>query len=112
MQNDIWSEVGIFLNGLRCSNVRRESYIQFPELIEAEERKKVKKKGFQLSLNSLEAEQRTCVEDYLESLRHLAFMAEEQAYCQGYADCIQLLSGLGALKETPDIKKLIKKIKN
>ena len=29
------------------------------------------------------------------------FTAEEQAYCQGYADCIQLLARLGVLKNSP-----------
>ena len=31
----------------------------------------------------------------MEKLKHLAFVEEEQAYCQGYVDCIQLLAGLG-----------------
>ncbi len=36
MQNKVWSEIGTFLNGLRCGKVKRESYIQLPELAEAE----------------------------------------------------------------------------
>ena len=47
-----------------------------------------------------------------EALQHLAFMAEEQAYCQGYVDCIQLLAGIGMLKENPEIEKIVEKLKN
>ena len=40
MRNEVWSEIGTFLNGLRCGNVKRESYIQLSEVAEAEEQKK------------------------------------------------------------------------
>ena len=108
MQNEVWSEIGTFLNGLRCGNVKRESYIQLPELAEADEQKKVAQETFQMELDLMEAGKRECVE----TLKHLSFVAEEQAYCQGYVDCIQLLAGLGMLKSSPDIKKLVERIKN
>ena len=50
----------------------------------------------------MEIKQRDCVENYMEILEHLAFAEKEQAYCQGYIDCIQLLAGLGMFKELPD----------
>jgi hypothetical protein len=34
-----------------------------------------------------------------------------RAYCQGYVDCIQLLAGLGILKQSPDIEKIINGMK-
>lgn len=111
MQNEVWSEIGTFLNGLQCGNVKRESYIQLPELAEAEKQKKAAQETFRMELDSMEAGQRECVENYMEALKHLAFTAEEQAYCQGYIDCIQLLAGLGVLKSSPDIKELVEKIR-
>ena len=36
MQNEIWDQIGNFLNSLRCENVERKSYIRFSELREAE----------------------------------------------------------------------------
>lgn len=56
--------------------------------------------------------QRDCVQYYLETVKHLAFISEEQAYCQGYVDCVQLLAGLGMLRDFPDIKELVEKIQN
>ena len=34
MQNEVWSEIGAFLNDLRCGNVNRKTYLHFPELEE------------------------------------------------------------------------------
>jgi hypothetical protein len=110
MRNEIWSEIGAFLNGLRCGNVKRESYVQIPELEEAEKQKKKAQETFRAKLESMKSEQRECVENYMEILMHFAFVSEEQAYCQGYVDCIQLLAGLGVLKEVPNIQELVKKI--
>lgn len=90
MRNEIWSEIGAFLNGLRCGNVKRESYVQIPELEEAEKQKKKAQETFRAKLESMKSEQRECVENYMEILMHFAFVSEEQAYCQGYVDCIQL----------------------
>ena len=111
MRNEVWSEIGTFLNGLRCGNVKRESYIQLSEVAEAEEQKKEAQKIFLKAMDSMETSKRKSIEDYMEKLKHLAFVEEEQAYCQGYVDCIQLLAGLGVLIDSPDIKKLLEKIK-
>lgn len=46
MRNEVWSEIGTFLNGLRCGNVKRESYIQLSEVAEAEEQKKRRRRFF------------------------------------------------------------------
>lgn len=112
MQNEIWDQIGFFLNSLRCENVERESYIYFSELKEAEKVKIEAQKKYEIEVNKMDAEQSRNVEDYVEALRHLAFMVEEQAYCQGYVDCIQLLAGVGLLKENPEIKKIVEKLKN
>ena len=47
----------------------------------------------------------------MEALQHQAFITEEQAYCQGYVDCIQLLAGVGLLENNPGIEKIVEKLK-
>lgn len=111
MQNEVWSEIGMFLNSLRCENVNRRSYIKFPELKEMEELKKEVYEEFEMEMDMLEMEQRQVIDNYIEILQHRAFIAEEQAYCQGYVDCVQLLAGLGMLEKNPDIEKLVEKIR-
>lgn len=111
MQNEVWSEIGMFLNSVRCENVNRSSYIHFPEAKEAEQIKKAAYEKLVMRMDRLDTDQRQAIENYIEVLQHRAFVAEEQAYCQGYIDCIQLLAGLGILKKNPDIEKLIEIIK-
>ena len=111
MQNEVWSEIGIFLNTLRCENIRRKSYVQFPEMEDAEEQQKKAKKNFETVKRNLSDTQKELVENYIETLQHRAFISEEQAYCQGYVDCIQLLAGLGLLLKNPEIERLACEIK-
>lgn len=111
MQNEVWEQIGNFLNSLRCENVERKSYIQFSELNEADKLKKEAQKKYETAVGKLQTDQRNNIEEYVETLQHKAFMAEEQAYCQGYVDCIQLLAGMGMLEKNPEIEKIIEKIK-
>ena len=111
MRNEVWSEIGAFLNNLRCGDVERKTYLHFPELDEAERLRKAEKVNFDAELKKLDARQRKQIEAYLEAVQHQAFMEEERAYCQGYVDCIQLLAGLGMLNANPDIDQVIAKMK-
>lgn len=111
MQNEVWEQVGNFLNSLRCENVGRKSYIQFSELKEADKLKKETQEQYVIVVNKLQTDQRKSIEAYVEALQHQAFITEEQAYCQGYVDCIQLLAGVGLLENNPEIEKIVEKLK-
>lgn len=111
MQNEVWEQVGNFLNSLRCENVGRKSYIQFSELKEADKLKKEAQEQYVIVVNKLQTDQRKSIEAYVEALQHQAFITEEQAYCQGYVDCIQLLAGVGLLENNPEIEKIVEKLK-
>jgi len=111
MQNEVWEQVGNFLNGLRCENVGRKSYVQFSELKEADKLKKEAQEQYVIVVNKLQTDQRKSSETYVEALKHQAFITEEQAYCQGYVDCIQLLAGVGLLENNPEIEKIVEKLK-
>lgn len=91
--------------------MERKSYIQFSELREADKLKKEAQKKYVTVVDKLQADQRKNIEVYVEALQHKAFMAEGQAYCQGYVDCIQLLAGVGLLEKNPEVEKIIEKIK-
>ena len=111
MQNEVWEQVGNFLNGLRCENVGRKSYVQFSELKEADKLKKEAQEQYVIVVNKLQTDQRKSIEAYVEALKHQAFITEEQAYCQDYVDCIQLLAGVGLLENNPEIEKIVEKLK-
>ena len=82
MENDIWNEISSFLNQLRCENINRESYIYFQELANIQLKKKMEKEKVNKLLD------------------------------QGYVDCIQLLAGLGLLKKSMDMEKIISEMKS
>ena len=52
------------------------------------------------------------LKQYGEILEEEAFVSEQRAYCQGYVDCIQLLAGLGLLKKSTDMEKIISEMKS
>ena len=111
MKNDIWDEISSFLNGLRCEKINRESYIYFQELANIQLKKKMKKENVIKIINHMNAEDKRKFKQYEEILEEEAFTSELRAYCQGYVDCIQLLAGLGILKQSPDIEKIINGMK-
>lgn len=102
MKNDIWDEISSFLNGLRCEKINRKSYIQFQEFKDIQLKKKMKKENVIKIINHMNAEDKRKFKQYEEILEEEAFTSELRAYCQGYVDCIQLLAGLGILKQSPD----------
>ena len=112
MKNDIWDEISSFLNGLRCEKINRKSYIQFQEFKDIQLKKKMEKEKVNKLLNHINNEDREKLKQYGEILEEEAFVSEQRAYCQGYVDCIQLLAGLGLLKKSTDMEKIISEMKS
>lgn len=112
MENDIWNEISSFLNQLRCENINRESYIYFQELANIQLKKKMEKEKVNKLLDHISNEDREKLKQYREILEEEAFVSEQRAYCQGYVDCIQLLAGLGLLKKSTDMEKIISEMKS
>ena len=101
-----------FLNQLRCENINRESYIYFQELANIQLKKKMEKEKVNKLLDHISNEDREKLKQYGEILEEEAFVSEQRAYCQGYVDCIQLLAGLGLLKKSTDMEKIISEMKS
>ena len=101
-----------FLNQLRCENINRESYIYFQELANIQLKKKMEKEKVNKLLDHISYEDREKLKQYGEILEEEAFVSEQRAYCQGYVDCIQLLAGLGLLKKSTDMEKIISEMKS
>ena len=112
MENDIWNEISSFLNQLRCENITRESYIYFQELANIQLKKKMEKEKVNKLLDHISNEDREKLKQYGEILEEEVFVSEQRAYCQGYVDCIQLLAGLGLLKKSTDMEKIISEMKS
>ena len=105
MENDIWNEISSFLNQLRCENINRESYIYFQELANIQLKKKMEKEKVNKLLDHISYEDREKLKQYGEILEEEAFVSEQRAYCQ-------LLAGLGLLKKSTDMEKIISEMKS
>lgn len=110
MQNEVWNEIGMFLNQLRCENINRISCVHLPEAEEAEQIKRRTQKEYERVRSKMGEQQKLLIENYVDALQQRAFVSEKQAYCQGYVDCIQLLAGMGMLPCNPEIKEFINTI--
>ena len=49
-------------------------------------------------LKQMQERERGIIQEWLEQLENNASIEAQQAYCQGYVDCILLLSGMGLLR--------------
>ena len=106
MQNKVWEQVGCFLNKLRCENVTRDTAVEVP--------------GYRDTQQELEEMRETCEEivrslhetllEWMAKLEDMNSMEGQKAYCQGYVDCILLLSGLGLFRQEISPEELIKQI--
>lgn len=88
------------------------NHIYFQELANIQLKKKMEKEKVNKLLDHISYEDREKLKQYGEILEEEAFVSEQRAYCQGYVDCIQLLAGLGLLKKSTDMEKIISEMKS
>ena len=86
--------------------------MKFQELANIQLKKKMEKEKVNKLLDHISNEDREKLKQYGEILEEEAFVSEQRAYCQGYVDCIQLLAGLGLLKKSTDMEKIISEMKS
>lgn len=110
MENQIWEKMAIFLKELRCEDIRRSSIIHLDSCQNEKEYLKELKKVYDKEIADLSEKQKDCIAEYMEQLQVVSFEEQQQAYCQGIIDCIQMLFGLGILEEDKKITQVIEKL--
>lgn len=111
MQNRIWEPVGQFLNQLRCEDVTRDTAVKVPEYKETlEEMERIREKG-EAVMQQLPQEQRQLLLEWMAKLEDMNSLEGQKAYCQGYVDCILLLSGMGLLRQDLSTEEFMKWIR-
>lgn len=111
MQNKIWERVGQFLNRLRCENVTRDTAIEVPGYRETQDEMEGLREKCEAMLQQLPQEQRQLLLEWMEKLEDMNSLEGQRAYCQGYVDCILMLSGMGLLRQDLSPEELMKRIK-
>ena len=98
MENQIWEKVALFLKELRCEDIKRSSIIHLDSCRNEKEYLKELKKVYDKEIVNLPKEQKKNIFDYMEQLQVVSFEEQQEAYCQGIMDCVQILVGLGLLE--------------
>ena len=111
MQNKIWEQVGQFLNRLRCENVARNTAVDVPGYKETQEKMERLREKCETAVQQLPQEQRQLLLEWMVKLEDMNSLEGQKAYCQGYVDCILLLSGMGLLRPDLSTEELMKWIR-
>lgn len=111
MQNKIWEQVGQFLNRLRCENVTRDTAVEVPGYkYTQDELERLREKSGTV-IRQLPQEEQQMILDWMAKLEDMNSLEGQKAYCQGYVDCILLLSGMGLLRQDLSMEELMKWIR-
>ena len=99
MQNEIWEQVGQFLNRLRCENVTRNTTVEVPGYKEMQDELEKLREKSETLIQKLPQEENQILMEWMAKLEDMNSLEGQKVYCQGYVDCILLLSGMGLLRQ-------------
>lgn len=111
MSNEVWERVVEFLVDLRCSDMQRKSLVHLDSCNIEKEKLNALKAEYAKTCSSISLEKQKAIEEYVVQLRQVSFEEQQEAYCQGIVDTIQILSGLQLLPINENIHKLIEKLR-
>ena len=97
MENEVLKQVLDFLKELRCTNMQRESLVRLESCNTEKKLLQEMKIGYYEVVNQCNKEQRMIMEQYVEQLKAVSFEEQQEAYCQGLVDAVQILAGLHLL---------------
>lgn len=110
MNNEMLEKVLQFLNQLKGENRSRKSTVQITGLKEQESETEQLWQECYSYIEKLPIQERQAIEKWIEKKEDCYSLQEQNAYCQGYVDCILLLAGLGLLKLEVSIDKFIEQM--
>lgn len=111
MSNEVWERVAEFLVDLRCSDMQRESLVHLENYSIEKEMLNALKAEYAKICSSISLEKQKAIEKYVEQLQQVSFEEQQEAYCQGVVDTLQILSGLQLLPINENIQNLIEKLR-
>ena len=108
--NEVFEKLSEVFEELRSEAGEREYSIQTEEAKKADKELKKENREYEKFLSELSAEQRNFLENYMDSVDHAHFQEQQRAYYQGIVDAVQILAGLGIVKESVKVKELLNTI--
>lgn len=110
MENQVWEKVILFLKELRCEDIKRKSIIHLDSCQREKKDLEMFRKMWEREEKNLSETQQKTISNYIEQMQAVSFEEQQEAYCQGIIDCIQMLSGLGLLQTDGKIRHAVEKI--
>lgn len=96
------------MNRLRCENVTRDTAVEMPGYRETQEEMEALREKCEAVVRQLPQEQWQLLVDWMAKLEDMNSLEGQKAYCQGYVDCILLLSGMGLLRQDLSTEEFMK----
>ena len=81
MQNEIWGQVGQFLNRLRCENATRNTAVEVPGYRENQDEMEELREKCELMIQKLSKEQRQLILEWMAKLEDMNSLEGQRAYC-------------------------------
>lgn len=110
MQNKVWEQVCEFLNALRCENFSRNTSVEVMGYKDTQQELEKMHERCEDMLRDLPEEIQQMLLEWMAKLEDMSSLETQKAYCQGYVDCILLLSGLGLFRQEISVEELMKQI--
>ena len=105
----IWKIIWCF-EELRSDAGEREYSIQTEEAKKADKELKKKTGNMKNSYLTFLQSREIFLENYMDIVDHAHFQEQQRAYYQGIVDAVQILAGLGIVKESVKVKELLNTI--
>lgn len=111
MQNEIWERVIDFLNKLRCENLSRDTAVKIPRYEDIQRELETLREKCEIMIKQFTGEEGQILFKWMEKAEEMISLEGQKAYCQGYVDCILLLSGFDLFRLDISLEELMEKIK-
>ena len=110
MENEIWEQIGQFLNKLRCENITSDTAVDVPGYNDMQNETEQLREKCETIVQHLHQEDQQIILEWMSKLEGMNSLEGQKAYCQGYIDCILLLSGMKLLRQDLYPKVILKRI--
>ena len=107
MEKLVWCKVKQFLEELRCEDIDRESKVVTCEFEAAKKKVSDLSTFYERCLAGLQKEEQKIIQDYAAAWKEASFEECQQAYLQGFMDCILALCGAGVLRPQKDLETML-----
>lgn len=111
MRNKVWEQVIEFLNRLRCENVSRDTAVRIPEYEDVQKELEALCEKYEEMIHQFSREEQQIFLEWMTKAEDMLSLEGQKAYCQGFVDCILILSGFGLFRQDISPEELIEKYK-